>query len=65
MLVCLEILPVHFSSNAVRGTRILSRALGPGEGRSSAGSGGDGEPVEPIVADPEADLRDAIDESNP
>ena len=40
-------------------------AAAPGEGHSSAGSGGDGEPAEPTVAGPEADLRGAISESSP
>ena len=40
-------------------------ALDPDEGCSSADSGGDGESAESIVADPDADLRDVIDESNP
>ena len=39
--------------------------LDPDEGYSIADSGGDGESVESIVADPDADLRDVIDESNP
>lgn len=40
-------------------------ATAPGEGYSSAGSADDGEPIEPIIADPEADLRDVINKSSP
>ena len=43
----------------------LAGAAAPGEGHSSAGSGGGGEPAEPIVVGPIADLRNVIDESNP
>ena len=40
-------------------------ATAPGEGHSSAGSADDGVPAEPIIADPEADLREVIDDSSP
>ena len=42
-----------------------SRARGIGEGCSSAGSAGDEEPAEPMLAGPDAGLLGIIGESSP
>ena len=50
---------------AVRKCSNARGAAAPGEGHSSAGSADGGEPIEHIIAGPEAGLRDAISKSSP